>query len=71
MNITDGDVIPGTTVEFAPKPENALWIMTLRDYFAAAAMQGMLADAEGESNDSIARYSYDLADAMIREREKP
>lgn len=49
--------------------------MTLRDYFAAKAMQGFVASigvvggiAPTESD--MARYSYELADAMIQEREK-
>lgn len=46
--------------------------MTLRDYFAAKAMQGELASQnnEREWNDmyKLARYSYDIADAMIEAR---
>lgn len=46
--------------------------MTLRDYFAAKAMQGELASQnnEREWNDmyKLARYSYDIADAMLQAR---
>ncbi|KGD79791.1 hypothetical protein ID10_08835 [Pantoea agglomerans] len=42
---------------------------TIRDYFAAKAMQGELASG-GASNhlDSIASRSYAIADAMLRAR---
>lgn len=43
--------------------------MTLRDYFAAKAMNGYIsARAEG-SMDEIAEYSYKYADAMLKVRE--
>lgn len=42
--------------------------MTLRDYFAAKAMQAFIARYEVE-DESIARFSYDMADAMLAERE--
>ena len=48
--------------------------MTLRDYFAKAAMQGFLAfvgpDIEADSMETIARMAYDMADAMMEQREK-
>ena len=37
---------------------------SLRDYFAAKAMQGMLAAAEPYSTGELARYAYEVADAM-------
>lgn len=43
--------------------------MTLRDYFAAKAMQGMLAASENYSTSELALYAYDVADAMLRQRE--
>ena len=53
--------------------------MTLRDYFAAKAMQAIMAnDAllraamanyEGASEAIVAQWSYDQADAMLEERE--
>ena len=46
--------------------------MTLRDYFAAKAMQGMAASKEhctdGWAHSDIAIQAYDLADAMLRAR---
>jgi hypothetical protein len=47
--------------------------MTLRDYFAAKAMQGMLAtdiDCSPEQVPSIVESAYILADAMLAERNK-
>ena len=45
--------------------------MSLRDYFAAMAMQGMLAnDAEGYSFVSCAAAAYEQADAMLAERSR-
>lgn len=56
--------------------------MTLRDYFAAAAMQGMLASghetaierastaAGGDPVRGLALASYGMADAMLAERAK-
>jgi len=45
--------------------------MTLRDYFAAKAMQGFLATVKvGCPDDLIAIDAYNLADAMLKAREK-
>ena len=47
--------------------------MTLRDYFAAKAMQGMFAsDTEGSviETKKKAQFAYEMADAMLAEREK-
>ena len=46
--------------------------MTLRDYFAAKAMQGMMADGQvlklvGDSE--LANAAYAIADAMLKARE--
>jgi hypothetical protein len=44
--------------------------MTLRDYFAAKAMQGFLATVKvGCPDDLIAIDAYNLADAMLKARE--
>ena len=45
--------------------------MTLRDYFAAKAMTGLLtAELVGEySNEHVAEISYRIADAMMKARE--
>lgn len=47
--------------------------MTLRDYFAAKAMQGEVAASAGAQQPSpglTAEYAYRIADAMLEEREK-
>lgn len=43
--------------------------MTLRDWFAGKAMQGMLAAAENYQTSELAMYAYQVADAMLKERE--
>jgi hypothetical protein len=45
--------------------------MTLRDYFAAKAMQGFLADgaAPDVSKETISIMAYAMADAMLKARE--
>lgn len=46
--------------------------MTLRDYFAAAALQGLIAYSGNSSaySDLQAKQSYKIADAMMAERSK-
>lgn len=47
--------------------------MSLRDYFAAKAMQAYCVERIGgrlQENEVIARFSYQIADAMLLEREK-
>ena len=44
--------------------------MTLRDYFAAAALQGMLSDPDRRGAGSeFAQAAYSCADAMLKARE--
>ena len=43
--------------------------MTLRDYFAAKAMQGLLASHGTDANaKTVAKAAYIVADAMLRAR---
>ena len=42
--------------------------MTLRDYFAAAVLQGNLIEPTA-NNDEVAKWAYSLADAMLKARE--
>lgn len=45
--------------------------MKLRDYFAAKAMQGMLADTDtGGRPEYFAKRAYEYADALLIERNK-
>ena len=43
-----------------------------RDYFAAAALTGMLSNPMSDSmgNELVAAYAYEMADAMLKERQK-
>jgi len=45
--------------------------MTLRDYFAAKAMQGICASGPASewTNERLAAEAYDLADAMLKARD--
>ena len=51
-------------------PNNRSEGMDLRDYFAAKAMQGMLAENGGGAlhNQDLAEFAYALADAMMEAR---
>jgi hypothetical protein len=42
--------------------------ITLRDYFAAQAMQGMVVDVEEPKCNYIAKIAYEMADAMLEAR---
>jgi hypothetical protein len=42
-----------------------------REYFAAKALQGVLADAEGMTTSDIVACAVNLADALIAELNKP
>jgi len=46
--------------------------LTKREYFAGLAMQGMMANQNLTSteNDTIAKWSVDMADALLAELEK-
>jgi hypothetical protein len=68
---TGGPAFP-STIQYFPDDKNANEEqgMTLRDYFAAKAMQGMLAAGENHRTDEIALYAYDIADGMLKERGK-
>jgi len=44
--------------------------MTLRDYFAAKAMQGLVGAPQNFPRAAIAEHAYLMADAMIAERDK-
>jgi len=42
--------------------------MTLRDYFAAKAMQALMHEESEMSYDNISDFAYAVADAMLRAR---
>jgi hypothetical protein len=66
MNNTGGPAFPAHTIAMHEG-------MTLRDYFAAKAMQGILAATLTPntvwSQDEAAETAYNVADAMLKARE--
>jgi hypothetical protein len=44
--------------------------LSLRDYFAGLALQGILANGRGGFAPTMAEVAYDHADAMIAERQQ-
>ena len=73
MNDTNTPAFPQHTLE--PNPQGGepriIWQegMTLRDYFAAKAMQGICARVQW-SYEATADTAYAMADAMIKAREQ-
>ena len=59
---TGGSAFPNTDANFV----NKNWGMTLRDYFAAKAMQALAQKYSHEGD--VSRNAYKLADAMLRAR---
>jgi hypothetical protein len=67
MKDTGGPAFPTMLYEHGGESDG----MTLRDYFAAKAMQGLLASTKTNSAQVIAKDAYIIADAMLAERNKP
>ena len=42
--------------------------MSLRDYFAGLAMQGLIIKIPQPINDGLTRLAYSIADAMLKEQ---
>ncbi len=63
---------PAFPVSLPGAGDNGAWGMSLRDYFAAAAMQGYIAAGvpHDSTYDDIAEKAFKAADAMIGERER-
>ena len=76
MNETkhDGPAFPSTQYVSGISPTGHSVGMTLRDYFAAKAMEGLIAQSMGTALDSnpkiAAEYAYAIADEMLKAREK-
>lgn len=62
IELKDLSAFPANHINLAPL-ERAL---TLRDWFAGMAMQGFVACPSTE----VAEWSYKMADAMLKERDK-
>ena len=71
MNKTGGPAFPSTHHNGWGEPEKG---MTLRDYFAAKAMQGCVAGIATRADTffyaECAELSYEMADAMLKAREQ-
>jgi hypothetical protein len=65
-NNTGGPAFPVIAENYSDIREKG---MTLRDYFAAKAMQGICASNPFLTDEIIAREAYNLADAMLCARE--
>ena len=77
IRVIDKQVKPGEYIApaFPQRTDSTLSYsgMTLRDYFAAKAMQGLLAQFQGCANGCDpahhAKWAYEMADAMLKARE--
>ena len=73
---TGGPAFPEIELDVGRDKEPFLWHrsgMTLRDYFAAKAMQGFIQYSATKGiytppDDQLAKAAYDIADAMIKQR---
>lgn len=62
------DPMTGST---APRKKTSLFeTMTLRDYFAAKAMQTLMIERDRRPMKMVVEFSYDWADAMLEARVK-
>lgn len=60
---------PGYTMDMDTKRVSFQEGMALRDYFAAKAMPAILVwDTDHTNWDSYAKMAYEMADAMLKER---
>jgi len=73
MNAPINDGGPAFPMGYHPEGNNADHFgMTIRDYFAAAALQGLLASIQPNqlwSGDDVAVTCYRTADVMLKARE--
>lgn len=71
-NSTENDMIGFVGEVIKPGHQVQYGGMTIRDYFAAAAMQGVLSNGNTIFNEGwmkgLARSSYEIADAMLEAR---
>ena len=71
MNDYDGGpAFPVTVDGFRDLDNHPAPGMSLRDYFAAKAMQGLIASFDKGDFTDKAKWSYRMADAMLKERDK-
>ena len=68
---TGGPAFPCDLTSYDAEVQKKYQGMTLRDYFAAKALQAMLSDPVWRSNNDsglIAHFAYKMADAMLEAR---
>lgn len=65
-----GEIITGGPAYPAKASTGIFLGMTLRDYFAAKAMQACIARGDDSNRPGIAEWSYAMADTMLKERIK-
>ena len=73
MKPDGGPAFPSRSANIVPINEIVHSGMSLRDYFAAAALQGICAHravTDEWAEENLARAAYHWADAMLAEREK-
>ncbi|SDV49803.1 hypothetical protein SAMN05216551_109149 [Chitinasiproducens palmae] len=64
-----GPAFPNPRSEANLLPANTpLHGISVRDYFAAAALTGYIARNDGSAADAIVKLSYETADLMLRQR---
>ena len=68
FNTRPEQAFPSTFKSLDGKEHIHAWGMTLRDYFAAKAMQSLLSIAGG-TLEKDAEVAYKMADAMLKARE--
>ena len=66
---TGGPAFPAKSYDVARQTWTIEEGMTLRDYFAAKAMQGLLAGTKTSDGGLIVKDAYALADAMLKARQ--
>lgn len=63
-----GPAFPTYATKGYGQPADAMAGMSLRDWFAGSAMQGVINNG-GEKPDEVAKYAYEMADAILKARE--
>jgi hypothetical protein len=66
---TGGPAFPYEERDYSGNPSKDHFGMTLRDYFAAKAMQAVIARGDDTNRPGMAEWSYAMADAMLKARE--
>lgn len=61
---------PAFPCEYEGSTRSDAFGMTLRDYFAAKAMQGLIVRRENGTHADIAENAYMMADAMLEARKQ-